>query len=327
MAGLVLTPAQVATVLDASGLAAGVGSPLHGIPAAEPLPIGHPERQQLVARSALLTAGGGQRPNAALVSAMRACADPDEVLWFGTAARDASVTVCRRGRLLVECSQQADGRVRVVFPLDRAQVILLATAALSGDRSEPTPSGFALRVPLADAFLLRVIADLAAQRSSDGGPTRADVVAAIGGGLRDERQFVAASGFGDRADLRRFVDDPRRFDDAVARLAAAGHLVAGEFRLSPATASILDTAPVATLGLGRRIVARGPDGERRLAERRLRVERRGERLVSMRVVSVDGDPHLEMVERTRAEIRSLVGVFLLGEAWDRVAAAPPPPPP
>jgi hypothetical protein len=129
--------------------------------------------------------------------------------------------------------------------------------------------------------------------------------------------LLAISGYGRPADLRSVVDDDGRFDDAVARLRAGSHLVAGEFRLSSRSTAVFDAPVEAVLGVGRRVIDEGPDGERRLAEVRLRIERRGERLVTSRVVSVDGEPHIEMVERTRAEVRSLVGVLLLGDAFDR----------
>ncbi len=320
MPGLLLTPAQVATLLDVAGLVPGVGSPLHGVAVADPLPADHPERRALFDRSALVAGVEGDRPNAVVVSALRACADPDEVLWFGADTPDASVTVCRRGRLFVDCSQRSDHRVSLVFPLDRAQVVVLAIAALSGDRPEPAPSGFALRIPLSDAFLLRAIADLNARSGNAATPDRADVVEVVGAALDDPRQLVAINSYGRRADLLSVIDDPARFDDAIARLTAARHLVAGEFRLSPGTAAVFDVPVDAAIGVARRVIDDGPDGKRRLAEVHLRVERRGGRLVTNRIVSVEGQPHIELVERTRAEVRSLIGVFLLGEAWDRIAA-------
>jgi hypothetical protein len=320
MPRLLLTPAQVATLLDVAGLVPGIGSPMHGVAVADRLPAGHPERRALLDRSALVAGADGERPNAAVVSALRACAHPDEVLWFGADTPEASVTVCRRGQLYVDCSRRSDHRVSLVFPLDRAQVLVLATSALSGDRPEPVPSGFALRGPLRDAFLLRAIADLNARNASGATLDRVTVIEAVEAALEDPRQLVAISAYGRRADLRSVVDDPTRFDDAIARLTAAQHLAAGEYRLSPGSAAVFDAPVDAAFGVARRVVDDGPDGERRLTELHLRVERRGERLVTSRVVSVEGEPHIELVERTRAEVRSLVGVFLLGAAWDRIAA-------
>lgn len=322
MPGLLFTPAQVATLLDAAGLVPGVGSPLHGVPVADPLPADHPERRALLDRSALVADADADRPNAAVVSALRACAQPDEVLWFGADTPDASVTVCRRGRLFVECSRRSDRRVSLVFPLDRAQVVLLATAALSGDRPELAPLGFALRGPLSDAFLLRAIADVDARHEGGVTLTRSDLIEAVEDALEEPREFVAISGYARRADPRSAAGNCGWFDDAVARLRAADHLVTGEFRLSPRSAAVLDAPVEAALGVARRVVDAGADGERLLAEVYLRIERRGERLVTSRVVSVEGEPHIEMVERTRAEVRSLVGVLLLGDTFDRIAATP-----
>ena len=320
MPGLLLTPAQVATLLDAAGLVAGVGSPLLGVPIADPLPTDHAERRELLDRWALVADADGDRPNAAVVAALRACAEPDEVLWFGADGPDAAVTVCRRGRLFVDCSQRSDHRMSLVFPLDRAQVVLLATAALSGERPEPAPSGFALRGPLSDAFLLRTIADVNTRHEGAVTIDRSDVIEAVEVALEEPREFVAISGYGREADLRSVVDDGGRFDDAVTRLRAGNHLVAGEFRLSPHSTAVLDAPVEAALGVGRRVIDGGADGGRRLAEAHLRIERRGERLVTSRVVSVEGEPHIEMVERTRAEVRSLVGVLLLGDTFDRIVA-------
>jgi hypothetical protein len=93
-------------------------------------------------------------------------------------------------------------------------------------------------------------------------------------------------------------------------------------RLSAASAAVFDAPVEAALGVARRVMDDRPDGEPRLAEMHLRIERRGQRLVMSRVVSVEGEPHIEMVERTRAEVRSLVGAFLLGDAFDRCVATP-----
>jgi len=326
MPGLLLTAAQLATLLDEFELEPGVGSPLHGVPSNEPLPRDHPERRSLLDAGALVATDDGDRPNAAVASALCACAVPDEVLWLGAETQNASVTVCRRGRLFVDCSQRSDHRISLVFPLDRAQLVLLATAALSGERPEPPPSGFALRGPLSDLFLLRVIGDVAVERPVE----RNDLVGAVTSALDDRERTLAIDAYGRRSDLDALARDAGRLDEAIARLTLAGHLAGSEsgdapsarFGLSSTTAAVVNAPVRAAFGVGRRVIFSEPGGHRRLRERRLRVERRGDRLVTIQVVSIDGAPQVELVERSRAQIRSLIGVFLLGDVWERVAQDP-----
>lgn len=327
MPSFTLTPAQVATLLDELALVADVGSPLHSVPSATALPTGHPERQALLEVGALVADGDGDRPNLAIASALRACAFPDEVIWLGAGAPNTSVTVCRRGRLFVDCSPRSDHRLSLTFPLDRAQLVLLATASLSGDRPEPPPSGFAFRGPPSDLLLLRILCDLAGDRPVE----RVRLVDQLAAALGDPARTVAIGAYGQRADFEQLAQVPARLDEAVARLTSAGHLLGWEpststpgssgVRLSPTTAATLTAARVASLGVGRRVIETGADGRRRLRERRFRVERRDDRLLTLQVVPIGGEPHVELVERTRAEVRSLVGVFLLGEVWERVASS------
>lgn len=311
MPGLTLTPAQLATVLEAASLHRDVGSPL---PSAEPLARTHPDHEALLAWRALRPTSTGIRPNRALVSALRACAVPDEVLWVETPV--GAVTVCRRGQLLVDCSRQPDGRVTIVFPLERAQLVVYATAALSGDRLEPFPSGFAFRGPLTDLFVLRLLADLAPDRPCG----RDELAAALTRALDEPDRTFAIAGFGQCDELRRLADGPA-LDAVVDRLVAGSHVTrsASGLQLTATTATILASPVTASFGVGRRIVVPEADGSA-LRERVLRIERRGDRLVVMQVVPVDGSPHVELVERSRAEIRSLVGVLLLGDAWERLVA-------
>lgn len=315
MPALTLTSRQLATLLHVSGLRPGPGSPLHTM---EPmLPRDDPEYSALLEMAVLRPADDGERPNRAVTSALRACAEPDEVLWVATPVAGGVVTVCRRGALFVDCSQLPDRRASIVFPLDRAQVLLVLTAALSADRPEPEPGGFALRGPLVDLYLLRLIGDLGGSAEVE----RCHLSEALVAAMEDPERTIPVVSHGRAVELTRLTADPAALDAAMARLVAQGHLVQSPngVRIAGPTAAFLGRPVDASFDVGRRTVTDGADGTRQLAERAMRVERRGDRLFVLRVVPVDGEPHVELIEHTRAAIRSLVGVFLLGDLWTRVA--------
>jgi hypothetical protein len=239
------------------------------------------------------------------------------VLWVSTGEPDAAFTVCRRGPLYTECTVLADGRVKLSFPLSRSQVQLAMTSALSGDRPEPPPLGFAFRGSPADAFVLRVLLDGARR----GGLAPAAVPGAVAAALDDPVRLLAFAGLAGTSDLHAMIDQEGALAAVLARLETAGHvrLEGGRVLPSPAALAVLGAPVLATLTVGRRLVQ---DSTVRQSE--LVAYRCGDRLLLLRAVAERGAPIVELTEVTRQQLRCHIGAFLLDDRPLATAPAAPP---
>jgi hypothetical protein len=325
----VLTPAQLATLLDWVQVQPGPGSPLHAVPTAAPLPAGDPALRVLVATSVLQadtepeTEGCAHpRVNRLAGAALAACARPDEVLWVTTGESEAGYTVCRLGPLFSECTVLGDGRVKVSFPLSRSQVQLAMTSALSGDRPEPPSVGFRFRGSPAEAFLLRVLLDGARR----GGLAPADLPREVAAALDDPIRLLAFGAMGGIEELHALIEHADALDVALARLDASGNLRLVRGRLLPSSSAlaVLGAPVLAMLTVGRRIVREGL-----VRQSELFAYRCGDRLLMLRAVPMHGEPVLELTELTRRELRCHIGAFLLDDRpltrrFDHGAVTPAP---
>lgn len=277
-----LAPTEVALLLADLGLPPGPPSPLCAVWSAPAEP-------------------GGRRVNRFAAAILAACARPEEVLWVRT-AEGTGFSVCRRGSLHVACTIGPDGQVTVEAPLTRTQVLVALVGALSGDRPEPDPLGFHLRGPATDAVVLRVVVD----RCGDRGLARAAVADAVAALLDPPARACALGSLTGVEGLRRLLAGD--LTAAVERLLAAGHLTVHDDRLVPSAAArgALGQPLVAALALGRRVVVDGT-----VLEGELRLLRAGDRLLVLRTVPAEPVPEIDLLECSRAQLRVLVGGFVL----------------
>ncbi|MEZ5116738.1 MAG: hypothetical protein R2737_10760 [Candidatus Nanopelagicales bacterium] len=310
MPTFILTDWQVATLLAIGGVPEPrTGSPLRVVRAfPRPIAPGEPGWDLLERSGLVRPAGTGWRVSLPVRSVLFACAQPDEVIDLGV--NDPTIpgfTICRRDNVVAECTVIADGTTRLSFPLTRTAAILTLVSGLSGDRSEPEPSGFRFRGTAAEAF---VLASALRRLREDPTPmTLADLRSAV---ARDSHIAGYAMPFAIAAGpdaVLALVQDRHTVDAAISSLVQGGYLDLDldTVRPSAIVEAALTGDATAVLGVGRTEYADG-----RAAHASMTATRVGDRTLAFRVITPTGqEPLFEWSEVDRATLRWLVLGMLL----------------
>lgn len=316
MPGFVFSPVQVDTMLSMAALEPVRGSPLRSARRyPRPMSEEHPDFVDLANRGCVTRHDGGWRMNSIVAGALRACAQPDEVIDIGTTdPTSPGFSVVRRGRLVAECTMSRRGSLKLFLPLTRAAVITNIVSALSSEREESAPTGFRFVGTAGEAFalatMLRVVQQGAVSCSRD------RLHAAIAHDAQVPMYTLAFSATAGPDDITALVISHDLREEAIDALVRHSHLVGDDDSLAPSAQALEVLGHPGVFGFAvthRELV----DGALRSAS--LSATRCGPRTLVFRIRSRPGDPvEFEWVEVTRAELRQLVGALLLTERERRV---------
>lgn len=307
MPALILSAQQRQIVLDLAGKAAATHSPLHASPPADE-EDSNVALEQLVERHIVEAVEEGWRLNHLFASVLAACLDPDEVISLQTmGGRWAGFTACRKGPLVSECTVGVDGAVKFSFPLSRSAVQLSLVAALSADRPEPTPTGFAFRGTPTAAFLLSLLLEIERE-----GRPRVDqeALSLLARHAVDDPTKTLGLALLAGAEPLLAVNEDEAFGKAIAELGAAGMVVIdhGVLRPTESVLTVLSSPVLASFMVSRCVIE---DGRKRTAS--LNASRVGDRTVIFRASDVNAGRQVEWAEVNRRQLRALVHAVTLDE--------------
>jgi hypothetical protein len=299
-----IRPAEVAALLDLSGVEALATSPL--TPWLGGLDPSDTSEQQLLERGLLVEEDGRRRINSAIAVTLATLARPEETLTlhFADGSGEKEMVVARLKKYLVGLRPRED-HLELLFPVGRAELVAAIHAGISGGSEASVEID--ISVSPVGQFLMGVLA-----RHHRGAPaTSEQISASVDGDVLVHQRALGLA-----------MQDPARLDAIfhnVRRVAAElGHLVqasvvseeAGTYLLGTAISGVLGSEPTGSLTATRLFHGEGVGvGGDTITAIRFR-----EALLLVRTVSTDRGPMVRIYTASHQQVAATVSALLFSDA-------------